>query len=63
MRQLSREEDPNVNEIIRRFTTDKYDFEEFENNEDIHYIELKNDTQEDFKTALERIFKTIDEAL
>ena len=63
IRQISREEDPNVNEIIRRFTTDKYDFEEFKNNEDIHYIELKNDTQEDFKAALERIFKTIDEAL
>ena len=63
LRQLNREEDPNVSEIIRRYTTDKNDFENFEGNEDIPYIVLKNDTQEDFKIALERIFETIDGAL
>ena len=32
-------------------------------NPNIPYIVLKNDTQEDFKVALERIFETIDGAL
>ena len=63
IRQLNREEDPDVSEIVRRYTTDKNDFENFEGNKDIPYIVLKNDTQEDFKVALECIFETIDGAL
>lgn len=47
LRQLNREEDPDVREIIRRFTADLLDFEEL----GFHYNEINNNTQEDLEYA------------
>ena len=44
LRQLNREVEPDCDEIIRRFNTDKLDFAEL----DFDYIELINETPEDF---------------
>ncbi len=44
LRQLNREENPDVMEIIRRFKTDMMDFEHL----DFDYIELENNRLEDF---------------
>lgn len=44
IRQLNREENPDVMEIIRRFKTDMIDFEHL----DFDYIELENNRLEDF---------------
>ena len=44
IRQLNREENPDVMEIIRRFKTDMIDFEHL----DFNYIELENNRLEDF---------------
>ena len=52
MRQLSREEDPNIEEIIRRYGADKIDFEDVE---DIDYISLRNNTKEDLDFAVQMI--------
>ena len=46
LRQLNREDNPNVDEIIRRYTTDKIDFE----NLNFNYIEVYN---EDFSSLTE----------
>ena len=43
LRQLNREEHPDVHEIIRRFGTDENDFLDL----DFHYNALTNDTEED----------------
>ena len=51
LRQLSRERDPDVDEIIRRFKADREDFFELE----FPYIELPNDTI----LGLENAVKTI----
>lgn len=52
LRQLNREENPDVNEIIRRFKTDKEDFGDLE---DIDYIELTNNSLDDIQTAIDTI--------
>lgn len=44
LRQLNRENHPDVNEIIRRFSADEEDFKSLE---DIPYIELDNERQSD----------------
>lgn len=43
LRQLNREENPNVDEIIRRYKTDKEDFYDL----DFHYNELVNEDRKD----------------
>lgn len=43
IRQLNREENPDVKEIIRRFSADEKDFEKLN---DIQYIELRNDNRD-----------------
>ena len=44
LRQLNREEHPNVDEIVRRYSTDNFDFA---NLNDIEYISLPNEKWED----------------
>ncbi len=51
IRQLNREENPNVNEVLRRFKTDKEDFSDL----DFEFQVLPNDTQEEFKAAVKTI--------
>lgn len=51
LRQLNREENPDVDEIIRRYKADRDDFFEL----DFEYQVLPNDTLEDFNRAVETI--------
>lgn len=51
MRQLTREENPNVDEIIRRYKADKEDFWDLE----FEYQVLPNDTLADFERAVRYI--------
>ena len=51
LRQLNREEDPDVQEIIRRYKADEIDFADL----DFDYIELDNNTLEDLDTAVKKI--------
>lgn len=53
LRQLNREENPDVDEIIRRYKADTEDFS-FLN--DIKYITLQNNTLEDIDIAVDTIF-------
>lgn len=53
LRQLNREENPDVNEIIRRY---KADTEDFHFLDDIKHKTLKNDTLEDIDVAVDTIF-------
>lgn len=46
MRQLNREENPDVDEIIRRYTTDKLDFIEFDEGKAHHVTTLENNVPE-----------------
>ena len=55
IRQLEREEYPDIDEIIRRFKVDKEDFSRYEL-DDIHYIIYLNETPED----LEKVYKLVD---
>lgn len=48
LRQLNRENNPNVDEIIRRYKTDKDDFMNLEFN----YTEIENQDEEDLELAL-----------
>ena len=50
IRQLQREENPDVEEIMRRFKTDKEDFYNFE-----YDVILKNDTPQEFDACVETI--------
>ena len=56
LRQLNRENNPNVDEIIRRFGADKSDFVDLE----FEYIEVKNETKEDFELAIEQIMSSLE---
>lgn len=56
LRQLNRENNPNVDEIIRRFGADKSDFADLE----FEYIEVKNETKEDFELAIEQIMSSLE---
>ena len=49
LRQLNRENDPDVNEIIRRYKADMIDFEDI----DFKHIELWNNTLKDMEDAVE----------
>ena len=51
LRQLNREEHPDVNEIIRRYQTDTEDFKEIDFS---HYI-IPNETWDDFNQGVETI--------
>lgn len=51
LRQLNREEKPDVDEIIRRYKTDKEDFFDLEFN----YTEIKNNNAEDLEFAVKTI--------
>ena len=51
LRQLSRENDPNVDEIVRRYKTDKEDFFDLE----FEYIELPNEINLDLSLAVKQI--------
>ena len=53
LRQLNREENPDVDEIIRRYKTDTQDFGYLE---DIRYQILENNTLEDIDVAIDTIF-------
>lgn len=53
LRQLNREENPDVDEIIRRYKTDTQDFSYLE---DIRYWTLENNTLEDIDVAIDTIF-------
>ena len=47
LRQLNREDNPNVDEIVRRYKTDKEDFFDLE----FSYIEVENNDEEDLGLA------------
>lgn len=51
MRQLTREDNPNVQEIVRRFNADEKDFEDI----DFSYAEVLNESIEDFGVACANI--------
>ena len=52
IRQLNREENPDIKEIIRRFSTDEQDFEDLE---DIDYQVIKNQDAGDLLRAIDLI--------
>ena len=52
IRQLNREENPDIKEIIRRFSTDEQDFEDLE---DIDYQVIKNQDAGDLLRAVDLI--------
>lgn len=51
LRQLNRENAPDVKEIVRRFNADYEDFSDI----DFNYIEIPNDTYEDFTAGAKQI--------
>ena len=51
IRQLNREENPNIDEVLRRFKADKEDFSDL----DFEFQVLPNDTQEEFRAAVKTI--------
>jgi guanylate kinase len=51
LRQLNRENAPDVKEIVRRFNADYEDFSDI----DFDYIEIPNDTYEDFTAGAKQI--------
>lgn len=55
LRQLNREEDPDVQEIIRRFKTDTLDF----SNLDFEYCELINETKDDLDKNVQEVLRLI----
>lgn len=59
MRQLTREYNPNVDEILRRFTTDRADFQKLP----FDAIELPNDSLEDFNETVAHIVSQVQAAL
>lgn len=59
MRQLTREYNPNVDEILRRFTTDRADFQKLP----FDAIELPNDSLEDFNEAIAHVVSQVQAAL
>ena len=55
LRQLNREQNPNVREVVRRFTADYEDFE----NINFNFIEIKNEILEDLEQGSEEILTQI----
>lgn len=58
IRQLTRERDPDIEEILRRYRTDNEDFY----NLDFNYIELENNTPEDFYDCVGYICASLETA-
>lgn len=58
LRQLNREEHPDVHEIVRRFGTDEEDFEWLE--EDHEIVRLRNDTWDDARENLINIQQVVE---
>ena len=58
IRQLNREKNPDVEEIIRRFKTDKEDFYDL----NFYYFELVNDTFDDFNDVVDFISRLTDKS-
>jgi guanylate kinase len=56
MRQLNREDNPDVKEIIRRFNADSEDF----SNIDFNCVQIDNNTIEDFDCCLDAILSLVD---
>lgn len=56
IRQLNREEFPDIDEILRRYKTDKEDFSYL----DFNYIELDNNTLQDKIKCVNKIIEAID---
>lgn len=56
LRQLNREQDPDVTEIIRRYSTDEIDFADL----DFEYISLQNETKEDLKVNVQKILSSFE---
>lgn len=50
IRQLSREKEPNIKEIFRRYDTDDKDFKDY--NISFNYVTLENNTSEDFENCI-----------
>ena len=62
LRQLNREENPNVDEIARRYIADKKDFQEFEHAKRFYNLEveiLKNETELDLNSNCAHIWAKI----
>lgn len=55
IRQLNREKNPDIEEIIRRYKTDKDDFSDLE----FDYINIKNETKEDLELAKKLILSKL----
>ena len=53
LRQLHREANPDVDEIVRRFKTDREDFSDLE----FSYFEVANETREDLQAAVSFVSK------
>ncbi len=51
LRQLNREDNPNVDEIVRRYTADEKDFYDL----DFKYTEINNESLSDFESAAQQI--------
>ena len=58
IRQLNRENNPDIDEIMRRYKTDMIDFEDFINEGE--YLELLNNNKNDFKFNIEYLTQYID---
>ena len=56
LRQLNREENPNTNEIVRRFMTDTEDFAEL----NFDYIKIANENELDLQNAVNQILNSIE---
>ena len=59
LRQLNRENCPDVREIVRRFNTDYEDFKDI----DFDYIEIPNETMSDFNNGVDEIVRRIETLL
>ena len=59
LRQLIREDNPDINEIIRRYSADRIDFEELE----FPHLELPNNTLADKEAAVAAISKLVESLL
>ena len=58
LRQLNRESSPDVDEIIRRYATDRDDFK----NLDFNYIEIENNCSVDLEPALKKILSQLEDS-
>lgn len=59
LRQLNREESPDVDEIVRRYSADKEDFKDI----DFDYISIPNETCDDFWSGVRTITSFIERSL